>query len=154
MADLDLESQNNCALAALIAAREEQDTALKSMWTGSIRSSDTIDPTPTLHDSLRALEEMRAKEEASWAAHWTSVTAVTPAWENNTELEKVSEPEPESKTEPKPEPEPKPESKAEPKPEPEPKPESKAEPKPEPEPKINPEQESEPLPTIEITELS
>ena len=139
MADLDLESQNNCALAALIAAREEQDTALKSMWTGSIRSSDTIDPTPTLHDSLRALEEMRAKEEASWAAHWTTevtADAVTPAWENNTELEKVSEPELE----------PKPESKAEPEPK------SKAEPESEPEPE--PKQESEPLPTIEITELS
>ncbi len=145
MADLDLESQNKCALAALIAAREEQDTALKSMWTGSIRSSDTIDPTPTLHDSLRALEESRAKEEASWAAHWTTevtADAVTPAWENNTELEKVSEPELEPKPESKAEQEPKPVSKAE------------QEPKPKPEPKPEPNPESEPLPTIEITELS
>jgi hypothetical protein len=105
MADpnLDLELQNNCALAALIAAREKQDAALKTMWTGSDTDtappSDTsckVEQVKTLHDSLRALEETRAKEASAWAAHWTT-SVIKPAWENNTELEKELA-EPETKT--------------------------------------------------------
>lgn len=109
-----LEVQNNCALAALMAAREEQDSALHSMWTGGPTADTTLPPpvhtvppsdtgfyvdghfykvpdverAEALHKSLTELAEERAKEEAKWAAHWTDPSAATvsvkPAWEDDT----------------------------------------------------------------------
>jgi hypothetical protein len=104
--DPDLEVRNNCALAALMAAREEQDAALQSMWTGgagaaatagsfpmpvhTVPPSDTcfevdghfykipdVDRANELQKSLAELAEARAKEEAAWAAHWTDPSAVS-----------------------------------------------------------------------------
>jgi hypothetical protein len=107
--DPELEVQNNCALAALMAAREQQDAALQSMWTGDtapIPKAETALPQPVytvppsdtaffvdghfykvpdaeraevLHKSLATLAEERAKEEAKWAAYWTDASAATVA---------------------------------------------------------------------------
>jgi hypothetical protein len=100
-----LEVQNNCALAALMAAREEQDSALQGMWTSGDHKMETILPPPPpvytippsdtcfevdghfykvpdveraleLNKSFTELAEERAKEEAKWAAHWTDPSAI------------------------------------------------------------------------------
>lgn len=95
----ELEVQNNCALAALMAAREQQDAALQGMWGDpaetktesrlpppipTVPPSDTcfevdghfykvpdVERAEALHKSLATLTEERSKEEAKWAAHWT-----------------------------------------------------------------------------------
>ena len=95
----ELEVQNNCALAALMAAREAQDIHFHGAWTDvsseetelktlpppitTIPPSDTcfqVDghfykiPDPVrakaIESSLEELAAKRAKEEAKWAAHW------------------------------------------------------------------------------------
>lgn len=129
----ELEVQNNCALAALMAAREQQDAVLQGMWTSSAEAPEakkepqlpppihTVPPSDTcfevdghfykapdveraleLHKSLAALEAARAKEEAAWSAHWTTMPSAqpTPAWETNTEIVEVTRvSEPVTKTE-------------------------------------------------------
>ena len=109
-----LEVENNCALAALMAARESQDAAFNKAWIAEEESeADVLDvseapvvitteptlPPPvtsvppsdtcfqvdghfykvpdaerigTIEAALIKLAAARAKEEASWAAHWTS----------------------------------------------------------------------------------
>jgi hypothetical protein len=106
----ELEVQNNCAIAALMAAREAQDAALQAMWTGEEEKKEPQLPPPTytvppsdtcfpvdghfykvpdtermvaVEVSLRSLEEARAKEEAAWSAHWTQPA---PACETNTAI--------------------------------------------------------------------
>lgn len=119
----ELEVQNNCALAVLMATREQQDAALQNMWGDPVETKKernlpppipTIPPSDTcfevdghfykipdveraeaLHKSLTVLEEERAKEEAAWSAHWTTMPPA-PAWETNTEI--VEQPTKDAKT--------------------------------------------------------
>jgi hypothetical protein len=107
-----MEIENNCALAALMAARESQDAAFNKAWVAEEETakSEVLDvseapvveqtlPPPitsvppsetcfqvdghfykvpdaerigTIEAALIKLAAARAKEEASWAAHWTS----------------------------------------------------------------------------------
>jgi hypothetical protein len=108
-----LEIENNCAFAALMAAREAQDAAFNKAWISEEEESEVLDvseapvlttteptlPLPvtsvspsdtcfqvdghfykvpdaerigTIEAALIELAAARAKEEASWAAHWTS----------------------------------------------------------------------------------